>query len=85
MIRTQVQLTEEQIRTLRILASQRRVSVAELVRQSVDHFVRSLAGTDVETRRKRALAAAGRFRSGCPDLSTKHNQYLAEAYHEGLY
>lgn len=55
MIRTQVQLTEEQIRTLRMLASQRRVSVAELVRQSVDHFVHSLAGTDVETRKSAPL------------------------------
>ena len=36
MIRTQVQLTEEQARALRNLASARQVSVAELIRQSVD-------------------------------------------------
>jgi hypothetical protein len=63
-----------------MLASRRQVSMAELVRQSVDYLIRSLSDTDLETRRKRAIAAAGRFRSGCPDLSTEHDQYLAEAY-----
>ena len=80
MIRTQVQLTEEQARSLRMLASKRRVSIAELVRQSVDFFVHSSMVTDVEARRKRAIAVAGRFRSGCTDLSTEHDRHLAEAY-----
>jgi hypothetical protein len=33
-----------------------------------------------EDRRKRAIAAAGRFRSGVTDLSTHHDEYLAEAF-----
>jgi hypothetical protein len=33
-----------------------------------------------EDRRKRAIAAAGRFRSGVTDLSTRHDEYLEEAY-----
>lgn len=36
MIRTQIQLTEEQARALKALAAARHVSVAELIRQSVD-------------------------------------------------
>jgi hypothetical protein len=33
-----------------------------------------------EKRLKRAIAAAGRFRSGGTDLSKRHDDYLAEAY-----
>ena len=79
MIRTQIQLTERQARLLRALASERQTSVAELIRQGVDRFVQS-SGADIETRRQRAIAAAGRFHSGCSDISSRHDQYLAEAY-----
>lgn len=80
MIRTQVQLTEKQARTLRILAVERQSSVAELIRQSVDGFIHSTAGVTIEERRKRAIAAAGRFRSEKSDVSTNHDEYLVEAY-----
>jgi hypothetical protein len=63
MIRTQVQLTEEQARALRDLASVRQVSVAELIRQSVNTLIQSSGEIDMEERRRRAIAAAGRFRS----------------------
>jgi hypothetical protein len=79
MIRTQIQLTEEQARLLKALASERRTSVAALIRQSVDRFMLS-SGASIEARRQRAIAAAGSFRSGRSDLSTEHDQYLAEAY-----
>jgi len=31
-------------------------------------------------RRRRAMAAAGQFRSGLVDLAIEHDRYLAEAY-----
>jgi len=37
---------------------------------------------DPEERRRRALAAAGRFRSGIPDLSSNHDKHLEEVYSE---
>lgn len=37
---------------------------------------------DLKERRRRAIAAAGRFRSGIPDLSLKHDEYLGKAYAE---
>lgn len=80
MIRTQIQLTEAQFRTLKRLASERGTSVAELVRQSVDLFVRSDHFVGEEEQRQRALAAAGRFRSGRSDLAAEHDRYLTEAY-----
>lgn len=39
--------------------------------------------TDESERRRRAIAAAGQFRSGVADLSSDHDRYLAESYAEG--
>jgi post-segregation antitoxin (ccd killing protein) len=79
-IRTQVQLTEEQARQLRRLAAERGVSVAQLIRESVEALLeRSAVSRDQELRR-RAMAAAGRFRSGQGDIATRHDDYLVEAY-----
>ena len=79
MVRTQVQLTEEQANLLKKIASERHISIAELVRRSVDIFIHSRPYIDMEERRRRALAAAGCFHSGVSDLSTNHDKYLAEA------
>jgi len=80
MIRTQIQLTEAQAQTLKALAAARQSSVAELIRQSVDHLIRQSGSVDVEERRRRAIAAAGRFHSGQSNVSTEHDRHLAEAY-----
>jgi uncharacterized protein (DUF849 family) len=84
MIRTQVQLGEEQMRMLKKLAAARGVSMAELIRQSVDALIRSSTGIgiDDEERRRRAIAAAGRFRSGMSDVSSEHNRHLIEAFRQ---
>lgn len=39
--------------------------------------------TDKAERRRRALAAIGRFRSGVTDLSAEHDKYLNDAYAGG--
>ena len=82
MIRTQVQLTEEQARALKNLASARRVPIAELIRQSVDTLIRSPKEIDMVERRRRAIAAAGRFHSEMSDISMRHDAYLAEIFQE---
>jgi hypothetical protein len=80
MVRTQIQLTEEQAEALKRLATKRRISVAELIRQGVETLIRSVGTVSPEERRQRAIAIAGRFRSGQSDLSTKHDEYLGEVY-----
>jgi hypothetical protein len=80
MIRTQIQLTEEQAQALRAIAAVRQSSVAELIRQSVDLLIRQSGGIDMAEKRRRAIAAAGRFRSGQSTISAEHDRYLVEAY-----
>lgn len=80
LIRTQIQLTDSQARELKRLAAARHVSMAELVRQGVDSVLRSNTIMDVAEKRKRALALAGKFRSGKHDVSREHDRYLAEDY-----
>ncbi|MDP2755160.1 MAG: ribbon-helix-helix protein, CopG family [Nitrospirota bacterium] len=80
MIRTQIQLTENQAETIRKIAKSRHLSVAELIRQAVDNLIRSTVLVDIEERRKRAIEAAGRFSSGLSDLSAEHDKYLEEAF-----
>jgi hypothetical protein len=65
---------------LKALAVEQGSSVAELVRQSVDSFLRQTAGATIEERRRRAIAAAGRFHSGRPDISVCHDDYLARDF-----
>jgi hypothetical protein len=80
MVRTQIQLTEEQSRTLKQIAARRKVSLAELIRQGIDFYLKAGGTANQEQRRQRAIEAAGRFRSGQTDLSEKHDAYLAEVY-----
>ncbi|MDR7566038.1 MAG: CopG family transcriptional regulator [Armatimonadota bacterium] len=80
MVRTQIQLTEEQVAALRRLSAERGVSMAELVREALDAMLRTHVGPSWEERRKRALAAVGKFASGRRDVSIHHDRDLDEAY-----
>jgi hypothetical protein len=80
MVRTQIQLSEEQSKALKELAAREDKSVAELIRMSVDALLMTKQAVSSQERRRRALAVAGKFRSGDRDLASDHDQYLAEAY-----
>jgi len=69
----QLYLREEQMATLRHLARQRGVSMAELVRQSVDRF---LEDTPWEEDPLWSLVGIGA--SGVGDLAQHHDAYLAQ-------
>ena len=80
MLRTQIRQTEAQIHTLKRLATDRGDSMAALIRQSVDLFVRSSGLVDYGQQRSRALSASGRFHSGSSDIAATHEEYLDEAF-----
>ena len=82
MVRTQIQLTEEQARALKRLAHSQHVSMAELIRGAVNDLISKDVAPDFEEKRDRALSIAGQFSSGQHDISEKHDQYLVEAIQE---
>jgi predicted transcriptional regulator len=79
MVRTQIQITEEQAAKLRSLAAERRRSLADLIRITIDAFLEKEVGTGLDHKRALAKAAAGKFSSSQSDISTEHDGYLAEA------
>ncbi len=81
MIRTQIQLTEEQARRLRQAARERGVSMAEVVRRCID---RGLATEvpDRAARYARAVDLVGAFEdpTGSRRVAESHDQYLDDTY-----
>ncbi len=80
MIRTQIRLTDEQVRRVKRLAVERQVSMAAVIREGVDLLLQSeeTAATDDE-RIERAISVAGQFRSGGGDGAAQHDAHL-QAY-----
>jgi hypothetical protein len=76
MIRTQISLTQDQMRRPRREAFRRRVSLASVVREAIDQVV---PDEDVErVRRVEALlAASGSAASGAGDVARDHDDVLA--------
>ncbi len=80
MVRTQVQLTEKQAASLKRRAAEQGVSLAEIVRRSVELYLRSGGAATEPERRERAIRAIGCLHSGQRDLGRRHDKYLAEAF-----
>lgn len=81
MIRTQVSLTEVQMRALRRRSQRTGKSIARLVREGVDKV---LADDDWEQRKRRLRAISGKYRSGLPDLAENHDEYYVQAVEERI-
>ncbi len=82
MKRTVMQLEDRQYETLKRMAASEGVSMAEMLRRAIDLMQQGPGHVDREERKRRALAAAGRFRSGSRDTARRHDEYLAEAIGE---
>ena len=79
MVRTQVQLTEEQDRLLREISRTGRESMAALIRRAVDQFLvnRKL---DSMVLYRQASTVLGKHTAGVWDISLEHDRYLDEAF-----
>lgn len=82
MIRTQVQLSPEQLEALRRLSAATGRSIADLVRQGVDEVLAAARRPGPEDRLERAKRVVGQFSSGAVEVSTHHDRYLAEAFEQ---
>jgi hypothetical protein len=81
MVRTQIQLTEQQARQVKTTAKETGVSVAELIRQCVDEGLarRHTSRASLYERASR-LVGSCRDPEGADDLSSNHDRYLDEAF-----
>jgi len=83
MFRTQIQIEENQIKWLRDRAKERGVSVSQVIREGVELY-RKYEDRIPEDKKKKALAAIGRYASGVSDISEKHDDYLAKSFQSKL-
>jgi len=77
-------MEEDQMNWLRAEASARGISISQLIREGIASF-RAHEERFPEEKKKRALAAVGRFSSSLPDVSERHDDYLAEALVKDLH
>ena len=80
MIRTQIQLTEEQYLQLKQMALKRRRSLATLVREGVEKVLKEAGEPNLDEARRNALSVVGKYHSGAKDGSTHHDRYLSESF-----
>ena len=94
MVRTMVQLTEEQLKALKALAKARKTSVAKLVRESVaQYIVTAPIEPTREEKRQRALEFVRQIKEGKiqfhdiegkTDVSVNHDEYFTQAIEDDL-
>ena len=84
MVRTQIQLSEDEVVVVAVkrLARERSVSMAAVIREAVDQYVSRESGPSLDERWRRSLAAVGGFHSGRANLSATHDDEFAAAASE---
>ncbi|MCL4468680.1 MAG: ribbon-helix-helix protein, CopG family [Deltaproteobacteria bacterium] len=82
MVRTQIQLTEKQSDLLKKMAMTQTLSIAEIIRQAVDNYIKSNTAINTEERIKKVLELSEKYNDseGKRNVSKKHDDYLVEAY-----
>jgi len=81
-IRTQIQLTDNQARELKRWAQERGVSMAMVIREAVDEHLRRRGRPAWDDLVAQAIAAAGTERSGTGDVAERHDDYFVDAAYE---
>ena len=79
MVRTQIQLTEEQAEKLREMAMENRESIASLIRKAIDQFILS-GRMDKAGLYRQAGSVVGKFKAEKDDISVEHDRYLDEDF-----
>jgi len=77
MVRTQIQLKEEDFKRLKREAGRRSCSVSAFVRDCV---TKVLARSERETGRPAVMELSGKYHSGSCDLARNHDDYLDEGW-----
>ena len=78
--RTTVYLEESEVETLKKISFIQSVSMAELIRQSVDALISAQTADARDLQWERSETVIGKYHSGKPDVAREHDRYLDEAY-----
>jgi Arc/MetJ-type ribon-helix-helix transcriptional regulator len=84
MVRTQIQLTEEQAERVRRIAAQRGQSFAAVIRDAVDRLPDDEAERQARIERALEAIASNTARSGIHDLGREHDREYAAILAEEL-
>lgn len=79
MLRTQIQLDENQARLIKEAARLEGVSMSEIIRRCIARALPELT-TERAGRYLRARRAIGVASSGAPDVAQRHDAYLEDAF-----
>lgn len=79
MLRTQIQLTEEQSRMLKELSRAGNEPVAALIRQAIDRFLVT-ARPNRTGQYRQALSIVGKYETSRSDIAVEHDRYLEKAF-----
>ena len=81
MVRTQIQLTDEQARKLRRRAKQEGISMSAMIRRCLDERLESVA-SDRSQAYRHASELVGQFpdHARAKDVAASHDRYLDETY-----
>ncbi|MEW6219767.1 MAG: ribbon-helix-helix domain-containing protein [Thermodesulfobacteriota bacterium] len=79
MVRTQIQLTQEQYQGLKALAQGTHEPIAALIRRAVDQLLLTRK-PDRAALYRQAASVVGKYTAGAPDIAVEHDRYLEEAY-----
>jgi hypothetical protein len=79
MVRTQIQLTEDQAQKLKELSLSSHESVAALIRKAIDQFVVT-GKPDHSGLYRQAGSIVGKYKAENSDISVEHDRYLEEAF-----
>jgi hypothetical protein len=78
MVRTQISLTDDQMRRLRAESQRRDMPIAAIVREAVDRAVPADPARH-QARLRRAVSTIGRFDSGTGDVAAHHDEIAGES------
>jgi hypothetical protein len=79
MVRTQIQLTDEQASRLKEMAHESNESIAAIIRKALDGFLLK----EPPNRRvlyRQASGVVGKYTAGVHDVSMEHDRYLEEEF-----
>ncbi|MFO8032500.1 MAG: ribbon-helix-helix protein, CopG family [Desulfohalobiaceae bacterium] len=78
MVRTQIQLSEEQASLVKSISAEKGISVSEVIRRAIDSM--HTMDHDAHKKRELALEVIGKFSSGTADVSERHDEYLSREF-----